>query len=104
MDKLNIEKKGRGIVRKRVYLVILSIITTVILIFISGVEAFPYYNKNIYNRIPNDKDDGFDLKDSIIGDDFKKTVFLTFDDGPSEKNTSAILEILSKNNVKEVGS
>lgn len=87
-------------VRKRVDLVILSVITSVILIFIFNVEAFSYYDKNICNRIPNDKDEGFDLKDSIISDNFKKTVFLTFDDGPSEKNTSEILETLSKNNVK----
>lgn len=87
-------------VRKRVLLVVLSVITSVILTFIFNVEAFPYYDRNICNRIPNDKDEGVDLNNSIISDNFGKTVFLTFDDGPSEKNTSEILDILSKNNVK----
>lgn len=87
-------------VRKRVCLVPFSVIISVILIFIFNVEAFPYYDRNLCNRIPSDKDEGVDLNNSIISDNFGKTVFLTFDDGPSEKNTSEILQILSKNNVK----
>lgn len=68
--------------------------------------------KNLKNKFPSVSENGLNdaYDSSIIWDrlssydysalDGKKTVFLTYDDGPSTTNTPVILETLKKHNVK----
>ena len=46
---------------------------------------------------------GRDIVKRRVSNDGKKIVFLTFDDGPSLKNTPKILDVLDKNSIKKTG-
>ena len=75
---------------------------SIVLLLIGGIYFYKYNNENSLEALNINKDIMNDYEDIIIkkGNDDKKVIALTFDDGPDKDYTTKILDILKKNNVK----
>lgn len=82
-------------------------------VLLENTDTEDLQNDNNYLKLEDDPnaDDALEVfhrtesllkgeKQYPVREDGKKTVYLTFDDGPSTTNTPAILDILKKNNIK----